>query len=709
MVHLAPTKQTYRARDIAEVMFNLIYKLHGMPSNIVSDRDSLFTSTFWQKLHELTGVELRMSTSFHPQSDGATERANRTITQMLRQCVSPHQRDWAIKLPAIEFAINSARSSTTGYAPFYLNYGRLPPSMIWDAESKYPGVRVFAQLMKDAVMSAHDAIIAARVKQTSLANRRRKEAPFVIGDLVYLSTENLSLPKGRARKLAPKFIGPYRIIEDYKNNSYMLDLPPELKQRGVHPSFHANLLRMHEPNDDRRFPGRQLQQISDLGRLEEWSVSRVTDHHGAGTDALFEIEYTTGDKVWLPYHEVSRLEAVGQYLEALGVPSIKHLPRKVSAIQSSAINVALESDSYSVSEYIDAVITGLVRDFSVQTILKDQPHDSSAASRHSNIAPQMPRRASDPTRIALFKEFARRITSGSYDSNTDDRDIPHGYFEYCWSVRDHEDPAERLPMPPHLTFTQPSPAPGFASSPPVRADERRLSSFDADKRGYRRDSSRNDVRQARREARQATQLLQQSLQADIMARQLASRRAEYEFERQIEHDRRRDAAKRRDRERHHAPRNTRAPRFGNRSIDNRRGPPMPPVVRRTPTPATDHFAGSKAVPMTQGFRWSEDISMSDFGGSDGLTFTDLPSSTSSPRDSTTNSPSNDALDPVAQVVATLSGSNNLDEIMTEPASSSQDAPATSESNSHIHQHVPLESSTDHSALSRDVQQLSLTG
>ena len=136
---------------------------------------------------------------------------------------------------------------------------------------------------------------------------------------------------------------------------------------------------------------------------------------------------------------------------------------------------------------------------------------------------------------------------------------------------------------------------------------------------------------------------------------------------------------------------------------------MPPVVRRTPTPATDHFAGSKAVPMTQGFRWSDDISMSDFGGSEGLTFTDLPSSTSSPRDATTNSPSNDALDPVAQVVATLSGSNDLDEIMTEPASSSQDAPATAESNSHIHHHVPLEPSTDHSALSRDVQQLSLTG
>ena len=87
--------------------------------------------------------------------------------------------------------------------------------MIWNAWSEYPGVCVFAQRMKDAIMAAHDAIIAAQVKSTTLSNCKRKEAPFIKGDLVYLSTENLSLPKGRAHKLAPKFIGPFKILEDY--------------------------------------------------------------------------------------------------------------------------------------------------------------------------------------------------------------------------------------------------------------------------------------------------------------------------------------------------------------------------------------------------------------------------------------------------------------------------------------------------------------
>ena len=144
MVHLVPTKQTYRARDIAEILYDHVYQLHGMPAHIVSNQDSLFTSTFWKRLHELTGTELHMSSAFHPQTDSATERANCTITQMLRHCVSLNQRDWAPKLPAIEFALNTARSETTGFALFFLNYGRLPWSMIWNDDSEYPGVRVFA-------------------------------------------------------------------------------------------------------------------------------------------------------------------------------------------------------------------------------------------------------------------------------------------------------------------------------------------------------------------------------------------------------------------------------------------------------------------------------------------------------------------------------------------------------------------------------------
>jgi transposase InsO family protein len=130
MVHLVPSRINYTARQLAELMFESIYKLHGLPKSIVSDRDVLFTSTFWKRLHELMGTKLSMSSAYHPESDGGTERANRTVTQMLRQCIQPNQRDWVSKLPAIEFAINSARSESTGFSPFFLNTGCMPRSLL---------------------------------------------------------------------------------------------------------------------------------------------------------------------------------------------------------------------------------------------------------------------------------------------------------------------------------------------------------------------------------------------------------------------------------------------------------------------------------------------------------------------------------------------------------------------------------------------------
>ena len=172
MVHLVPSRTNYRAKDIAELVFAEVYKHHGLPKSIVSDRDVLFTSIFWDHLHKLIGVELRMSSAYHPESDGSTERANRTVSQMLRQCVSTTQRDWVSKLPSIEFAINLARSDSTGYAPFFLNTGRMPRPMVWDSAQpdEYPGVRVYAQKVKNAIMAAHDSLITARVKQTRDAN-----------------------------------------------------------------------------------------------------------------------------------------------------------------------------------------------------------------------------------------------------------------------------------------------------------------------------------------------------------------------------------------------------------------------------------------------------------------------------------------------------------------------------------------------------------
>jgi len=449
MVHLIPSKQTYRAKDVAEILFDRVYKHHGMPSHIVSDRDSLFTSTFWRTLHELTRVELRMSSSFHPQSDGATERANRTVTQMLRQCIAPHQRDWVSRLPAIEFAINSARSASTGYSPFVLNYGRMPPSMIFETNSEYPGVRRFAEGIKSAIMSAHDSIIAARVKQTEFANRKRKDTPFVKGDLVFLSTANISLPKGRARKLAPKFIGPFKILEDYKNNSYLLDLPSELKQRGLHPAFHASLLRISEPNDDRRFPGRQMPQMIGIGKVEDWSIGSIGDHQGKGRDSLFEVVYKAGDRVWLPYHEVSKLEALNQYFEALGIVKIGDLPKKISPINPSIslFGVATAGSRDPIS-FIDKMIEELP-EFHHRMVSKGSSMVDKEC-RRARYHPHPPTCSMADAQLTeierqRYKDFGALVASGR--EIPESCFVPLGYVAYCIQYQHDEDPSKRLPLP----------------------------------------------------------------------------------------------------------------------------------------------------------------------------------------------------------------------------------------------------------------------
>jgi hypothetical protein len=328
-VHLVPGRTTYRAKDIAELVFAEIYKRYGLPSRFISDRDKWFTSTFWKRLHELIGIELQLSSAYHPETDGSTERANRTLGVMLTACVKPDQSDWVARLPAIEFAINSARSESTGFAPFFLNMGRMPRSMIWNRPTaeEYPSVRVMAQRTKQAIMAAHDSILQARVKQVRAANRLRRPSPFAEEDLVYVSTKNIDFPKGRNRKMTVKYIGPYKIIKDFGNNSYKLELPDRLRARGLHDVFHLSLLRVHVPNDDRLFPGRLETQVADFGDIEssEWVVSSIASHVGSGRTATFEVIWKAGDRTWLEYDRVKALPIFNEYLELQGTESIDTL------------------------------------------------------------------------------------------------------------------------------------------------------------------------------------------------------------------------------------------------------------------------------------------------------------------------------------------------------------------------------------------------
>ena len=129
MVHLIPVEITIRASQLAGLYIQEIVWLHRLPDMIISDRDTKFTLTFWQEIHQMLEAKLLMSTAFHPQTDGASKHSIHTMAQILQAIVQPNQHDWVEKVPMVKYAINLSISSSMGFMPFELNYGHIPIMM----------------------------------------------------------------------------------------------------------------------------------------------------------------------------------------------------------------------------------------------------------------------------------------------------------------------------------------------------------------------------------------------------------------------------------------------------------------------------------------------------------------------------------------------------------------------------------------------------
>ena len=259
MIRIAPTQQTVSAEGTARLFFDHVFRHgHGVPSTLVSDRDPRFTSAFWQSLFKLLGTRFNMSTANHAQTDGQTERANRTIEDILRAYVGPHKDDWDQHLTAVKFAYNDSVQLSTGYSPFYLNYGQNPTTPLALTSSENPSapteVKAFVTRMREALATAKTAISQAQERQANQANKHRRAHEFRVGEKVYLSAGHLRAPKGDAdvRKLGPKAYGPFEILEVLSPVTYKLHIPSHYK---MHPVVHISALR--ERFTSHAFPDRQ--------------------------------------------------------------------------------------------------------------------------------------------------------------------------------------------------------------------------------------------------------------------------------------------------------------------------------------------------------------------------------------------------------------------------------------------------------------------
>lgn len=242
MAHLVSTTETCTAEDTAELFLTHVYKHHGLPQSLVSDRNPCFTSHFWQALHRALGVDLRMSMAFHPQTDGATKRTNQTVEDLLRAHCSVHQRDWEKYLPMVEFAFNNAQNASTGETPFFLNYGFHPETLLSAAlprAEQTPAAQAYLHARFEAQEHARRMVHVAQNRQRQQYDKRHRALEFAVGDFVMLSTKHLDLPAHRCRKLSDRQIGPYKVVQQIGLVAYRLELPPHLR---IHPVFHVSLL-----------------------------------------------------------------------------------------------------------------------------------------------------------------------------------------------------------------------------------------------------------------------------------------------------------------------------------------------------------------------------------------------------------------------------------------------------------------------------------
>jgi len=246
--HFIALGHPYSATSVARAFFDQIVRLHGIPCSIVSDRDPVFTSAFWTELFDLSGVELRLSSAFHPQTDGQSEVTNRILGVYLRCLAGDRPRSWLRWLPWTEFCYNSSYQTALRATPFEVVYGRPPPTMA----SYQPGVARVTALDKQLkerdvfLQEIRDRLLAAQVTMKQYYDKGHRDVAMQVGDWAWLRLHHRSaagITDKSSGKLAPKYYGPYLVLERIGDVAYRLQLPPRSK---IHNVFHIVFLKKHQ-------------------------------------------------------------------------------------------------------------------------------------------------------------------------------------------------------------------------------------------------------------------------------------------------------------------------------------------------------------------------------------------------------------------------------------------------------------------------------
>ncbi|KAJ9515658.1 hypothetical protein QJQ45_002704 [Haematococcus lacustris] len=357
MVHFVPCKESMNAKGFARLFIDNVFKHHGVPREIISDRGSHFTNQFWSSILKLLGVKECKSSAHHPESDGQTERYNRTLEEMMRHYISPAQHDWPLHLALAEFAVNNSWQESIQSTPFLVNTGQSPltPTLLELPEHvPCPSGREFSNWWQENVRQARHFMDLAQRRQAHMANKGRKEVKYVPGDLVLLSTKNLRLKPGKARKLLPRFVGPFKVLHIVNNVAVKLDLPPAMSR--LHPVFHVSLLRKYTSDFPHLPPP-----VDWLDETPLYEVEKLLDHRvvRAGKARGYLVKWKGYNETYNTWEPRANLTAalVNQLLsKILAAPEALALFKPVEDAAQAAAK-AQPATTTAPASYVDALLT----------------------------------------------------------------------------------------------------------------------------------------------------------------------------------------------------------------------------------------------------------------------------------------------------------------------------------------------------------------
>ena len=269
--HFLPINERFSLDKLVHMYLKEIVMRHGVPVSIVSDRDPRFNSRFWRQFQECLGTKLNMSTAYHPQTDGQSERTIQTIEDMLRVCAIDFEGSWDEHLPLVEFSYNNSYHASIGMPPYEALYGRKCRSPVhWDevGERKILGPELIQQT-KEKIDLIRKRIEAAQNRQSRYANQARKDMDYQEGEHVLLK---ISPWKGLTRfgnkgKLKPRYVGPFEILKKIGKVAYELALPPHMQH--IHNVFHVSMLKRYNPDTRHVIEYEQVELQADLSYVEQ--------------------------------------------------------------------------------------------------------------------------------------------------------------------------------------------------------------------------------------------------------------------------------------------------------------------------------------------------------------------------------------------------------------------------------------------------------